>query len=124
MSQRALFEGLVIYDPKTMGPSGGPITHDMNAPEVYAVVFALGPGKRNVNVLWSGSDDGVVHLECESHFLRVTRPFLRGTLDVGEQEGHQARGFRYRRGLGVVLGRDPPLDGAERGRGLAAVLGD
>ncbi len=53
---------LTRHDPKTMGPSGGPITHDMNAPEVYAVVFALGPGKRNVNVLWSGSDDGVVQV--------------------------------------------------------------
>jgi hypothetical protein len=32
----------------------------MNAPEVYATVFALGPGKTDVNVLWAGSDDGVV----------------------------------------------------------------
>jgi photosystem II stability/assembly factor-like uncharacterized protein len=48
------------HDPKTMGPSGGPITGDMNAPEVYALVFALGPSKRDVNVLWAGSDDGVV----------------------------------------------------------------
>jgi hypothetical protein len=43
-----------------MGPSGGPITHDMNWPEIYAVVFALGPGKRNVNVLWAGTDDGLI----------------------------------------------------------------
>jgi photosystem II stability/assembly factor-like uncharacterized protein len=53
---------LTRHDPKTMGPSGGPITHDMNSPEVYAVVFALGPGKRNVNVLWAGSDDGLVNV--------------------------------------------------------------
>ena len=45
-----------------MGPSGGPITHDMNSPEVYATVFALGPGKKDVNILWAGSDDGLVNV--------------------------------------------------------------
>jgi hypothetical protein len=43
-----------------MGDSGGPITHDMNSPEVYATVFAIGPGKTDVNVVWTGSDDGVI----------------------------------------------------------------
>jgi len=51
---------LTRHDPKTLGESGGPITKDMNAPEVYATVFALGPGKTDANVLWTGSDDGVV----------------------------------------------------------------
>src|SRR5678816_4040786 len=45
-----------------MGPSGGPITHDMNSPEIYATVFALGPGKKNVSVIWAGSDDGLIHV--------------------------------------------------------------
>jgi photosystem II stability/assembly factor-like uncharacterized protein len=53
---------LTRHDPKTMQDSGGPITHDMNSPEIYATVFALGPGKTDVNVIWAGSDDGVVHL--------------------------------------------------------------
>jgi len=53
---------LTRHDPKTMGPSGGPITHDMNSPESYATVFALGPGKKNVNIIWAGSDDGLVHV--------------------------------------------------------------
>src|SRR5262245_32254030 len=51
---------LTRHDPKTMTESGGPITHDMNSPEVYATLFSLGPGKSDVNVLWAGSDDGVV----------------------------------------------------------------
>jgi photosystem II stability/assembly factor-like uncharacterized protein len=51
---------LTRHDPKTLGESGGPITKDMNAPEVYATVFALGPGRTDVSVLWAGSDDGVV----------------------------------------------------------------
>jgi photosystem II stability/assembly factor-like uncharacterized protein len=53
---------LTRHDPKTMGHSGGPITGDMNGPEVYATVFALGPSKRDVNILWAGSDDGLVNV--------------------------------------------------------------
>jgi photosystem II stability/assembly factor-like uncharacterized protein len=53
---------LTRHDPKTMGPSGGPITKDMNAPEVYGTVFAIGPGKKDVNIIWAGSDDGLVHV--------------------------------------------------------------
>jgi photosystem II stability/assembly factor-like uncharacterized protein len=53
---------LTRHDPKTMGESGGPITKDMNSPEVYGTLFALGPGKTNVNILWAGSDDGLVHV--------------------------------------------------------------
>ena len=53
---------LTRHDPKTMQDSGGPITHDMNSPEIYATVFALAPGKTDVNVIWAGSDDGLVHV--------------------------------------------------------------
>ena len=53
---------LTRHDPKTMHDSGGPITHDMNSPEVYATVFALAPGKKDVNILWAGSDDGLVNV--------------------------------------------------------------
>ena len=51
---------LTRHDPKTMGPSGGPITRDMNGPEVYGTIFSLGPSKRTTNVLWAGSDDGIM----------------------------------------------------------------
>ncbi len=58
----ALSGDLTRHDPKTMGHSGGPITGDMNGPEVYAVIFAVGPGKKDVNIIWTGSDDGLVHV--------------------------------------------------------------
>ena len=41
----AISGDLTRHDPKTMGDSGGPITHDMNSPEVYATVFAIGAGQ-------------------------------------------------------------------------------
>jgi len=53
---------LTRHDPATMEKSGGPITGDMNGPEVYAVIFSVAPGKRDVNVIWTGSDDGLVHV--------------------------------------------------------------
>ncbi len=53
---------LARADPKTLGPSGGPITGDMNGPEIYATVFALAPSKVDANVIWAGSDDGLVHV--------------------------------------------------------------
>jgi photosystem II stability/assembly factor-like uncharacterized protein len=59
-SWERISDDLTRHDPKTLGESGGPITKDMNAPEVYATVFALAPGKSEVNVLWAGSDDGIV----------------------------------------------------------------
>jgi photosystem II stability/assembly factor-like uncharacterized protein len=58
----ALSGDLTRHDPTTMEKSGGPITGDMNGPEVYAVIFSVGPGKRDVNVIWTGSDDGLVHV--------------------------------------------------------------
>ncbi|MFN0120838.1 MAG: WD40/YVTN/BNR-like repeat-containing protein [Blastocatellia bacterium] len=61
-SWQKISRDLTRHDPKTMGDSGGPITHDMNSPEVYATVFALGPGRTDVNVIWAGSDDGLIHV--------------------------------------------------------------
>jgi photosystem II stability/assembly factor-like uncharacterized protein len=58
----ALSGDLTRHDPSTMERSGGPITGDMNGPEVYATIFAVGPGKRNANVIWTGSDDGLIHV--------------------------------------------------------------
>ena len=56
----AISGDLTRHDPKTMQESGGPITHDMNSPEIYGTVFSLAPGKTDVNIVWAGSDDGVL----------------------------------------------------------------
>ena len=59
---RALSGDLTRHDPITQGKSGGPITGDMNGPEVYGTIFSVGPGKRDINVIWTGSDDGLVYV--------------------------------------------------------------
>ncbi len=61
-SWTAISGDLTRHNPMTMGHSGGPITGDMNGPEVYAVIFSIGPSKKDVNVIWTGSDDGLVHV--------------------------------------------------------------
>ena len=53
---------LTRHDPSTMGPSGGPITLDQTGVETYATVFTLAPSALDGNLIWAGSDDGLVHV--------------------------------------------------------------
>lgn len=53
---------LTRADPATLGPSGGPITRDQTGVETYATVFAIGPSPRERGLIWTGSDDGKVHV--------------------------------------------------------------
>jgi len=53
---------LTYADPETMGISGGEITLDMSGPELYATVYALAPSYHDVNTIWAGSDDGLIHI--------------------------------------------------------------
>ncbi len=72
----ALSDDLTRADPMTLGHSGGPITGDMNGPEVYATIFSVGPGKRDTNIIWTGSDDGLVHVTRDggANWANVTPP--------------------------------------------------
>jgi photosystem II stability/assembly factor-like uncharacterized protein len=53
---------LTKHDPKTLGDSGGPITHDMNGPEIFATIFTIAPSRKEPNTIWTGSDDGLVYI--------------------------------------------------------------
>jgi hypothetical protein len=69
---------LTRHDPSTLGPSGGPITLDQTGVETYATVFALAPSALDGNVIWAGSDDGVVHVTRDGgkNWVKVTPPDL------------------------------------------------
>lgn len=69
---------LTRADPATMGPSGGPITKDQTGVETYATVFTIAPSFQDVNTLWTGSDDGYVHVTRDGgkSWQRVTPPDL------------------------------------------------
>ncbi len=85
----AISGDLTRHDPKTMQDSGGPITHDMNSPEIYATVFSLAPGKKDVNVIWAGSDDGVVHVTRDhgKGWTTVTPPDMPDLGRVSQLDG-------------------------------------
>ena len=67
---------LTKHDPKTLGDSGGPITHDMNGPEVFATIFSIAPSRKERNTIWTGSDDGVVYITRDSgkNWTNITPP--------------------------------------------------
>ena len=69
---------LTRHDPKTMIASGGPITKDNTGVETYAVIFTIAPSYQDVNTIWTGSDDGVVHVTRDGGktWSNVTPPDL------------------------------------------------
>jgi len=85
----AISGDLSRHDPKTMEDSGGPITHDMNSPEIYGTVFSLAPGKKDINVIWAGSDDGLVHVTRDhgKSWLNVTPPDMPDFGRVSQLDG-------------------------------------
>jgi photosystem II stability/assembly factor-like uncharacterized protein len=59
---KAISPDLTRHDPRTLGPSGGPITRDQTSVEYYATVFTIAESPRTSGVIWAGSDDGLVHI--------------------------------------------------------------
>ncbi|MBA2244568.1 MAG: glycosyl hydrolase [Gemmatimonadetes bacterium] len=53
---------LTRADPRTLGPSGGLITRDQTGVETFATIFTVAPSPHDANLIWTGSDDGLVHL--------------------------------------------------------------
>jgi photosystem II stability/assembly factor-like uncharacterized protein len=61
-SWREISGDLTRGDKSKMGPSGGPITKDNTSVEYYGTIFAATESPLEPGVLWTGSDDGLVHL--------------------------------------------------------------
>lgn len=57
---------LTLADTATMGRSGGPVTGDMTGTEWYATIFAFAESPVKAGVLWTGSDDGLVHVSTDN----------------------------------------------------------
>ena len=65
---------LTRNDKSRQGPSGGPITKDNTSVEYYGTIFAALESPHESGVLWSGSDDGLMHLSRDggSNWENVT----------------------------------------------------
>jgi photosystem II stability/assembly factor-like uncharacterized protein len=53
---------LTRNDRTKMGPSGGPITKDNTSVEYYGTIFAVAESPLEKGVIWTGSDDGLLHV--------------------------------------------------------------
>lgn len=62
LSWERISPDLTRGDPKTLGDSGGPITKDQNGPEIYGTIFTIAPSMYGPGMIWTGSDDGLIHL--------------------------------------------------------------
>ena len=62
--------------PETLASSGGPITQDNTGVEFYATILTANESPHEEGVLWTGSDDGLVHLTRDGgeSWANVTPP--------------------------------------------------
>lgn len=98
---------LTLADPKTLGPSGGPITRDQTGVETYATVFALAPSRRERGLIWAGSDDGLVHVTRDggANWANVTPKLLPEYVKITTMEDSpHANGTAYLTGHRHLLG--------------------
>ena len=61
-SWRVISPDLTRNEPHTLKSSGGPITQDNTGVEFYGNLFAITESKQEVGVIYTGSDDGLVHI--------------------------------------------------------------
>jgi photosystem II stability/assembly factor-like uncharacterized protein len=102
---------LTRADPATLGPSGGPITKDQTGVETYATVFALAPSRLEPDVIWTGSDDGLVHVTRDNggSWRNITPPDAPEFLKITTVEDSPHRpGTAYVVGHRNLLGDHAP----------------
>ena len=61
-SWKIISPDLTRNDPKTLKSSGGPITQDNTGVEYYGTIFAATESTFEPGLIWTGSDDGLVHI--------------------------------------------------------------
>ncbi len=67
---------LTRAEPETLDDSGGPIVKDQDGPEIYATLYSIGLSPHEPGTIWTGSDDGLVHVsrDAGSSWRDVTPP--------------------------------------------------
>jgi photosystem II stability/assembly factor-like uncharacterized protein len=78
-SYTAISGDLSRNDPRTLGPSGGPITRDQTSVEYYGTVFSVAESPLVKGLIWTGSDDGLIHItrDAGKTWTNVTPPLLK-----------------------------------------------
>lgn len=108
-SWKTISPDLTRNDSSKLGPSGGPITKDNTGVEYYCTIFAAVESPHEAGVIWTGSDDGLIHLTRDGgeHWENVTPPasLLPGwtminslEVDPFDPAGLYVAGTRYKSG--------------------------
>jgi photosystem II stability/assembly factor-like uncharacterized protein len=73
-SWTAISPDLTRNDKTKQASSGGPITQDNTSIEYYDVIFTVAPSPRDSQVIWTGSDDGLIQVTRDggAHWDNVT----------------------------------------------------
>jgi photosystem II stability/assembly factor-like uncharacterized protein len=61
-SWRIISPDLTRNDKSRQQPSGGPITKDNTGVEVYGTIFSVVESPAQKDLIWAGSDDGLIHI--------------------------------------------------------------
>ncbi len=97
-SWRVISPDLTRNDPAKLGPSGGPITRDNTSVEYYCTIFAAAESALEKGVIWTGSDDGLLHLSRDGgeNWQNVTPGELPEWIMINSIEPHPfIRGGAY-----------------------------
>ncbi len=89
---------LTRNDPRTEAPSGGPVDIDQSGAEIYPGISSLAVSPLDGNVLWAGSDDGLIHVTTDggAHWRATAPPGLPGWSDITSIEpSHTVAGTAY-----------------------------
>jgi len=85
---------LTRNDPAKQVPSGGPITKDNTGVEVYDTIFSVVESPLKKDMIWTGSDDGLIHLTTDGgkNWSNVTPKAMPewGTVSMIESSPHDA----------------------------------
>ena len=75
-SWKAISPDLTRNDKTKQGSSGGPITKDNTGVEYYCTIFTVAESLLNKGLIWTGSDDGLVHVTRDGgkNWTNVTPP--------------------------------------------------
>ncbi len=87
-SWKVISPDLTRNDSSKLGPSGGPITKDNTSVEYYCTIFAAAESPRVKDLLWTGSDDGLLHISRDGgvHWTNVTPAFLPEWIQINSLE--------------------------------------
>jgi len=88
---------LTRNQPGTEVPSGGPIDLDQTGAEVYPEVYSLAVSPLDGDLLWAGSDDGLVHVTTDGgkNWQLVTPPELHDCAISSIEPSHTDPGTAY-----------------------------